>query len=312
MKQVLREDDYKAMTMPIAAIEKTFTGEEVKALCKKAGVKYQAGDEANVVVFEASNQVPDREGDIMLMDGADFTDFKRNPVFCWVHETWNKTIGAVINLEIDKSNKKAPRLLATCLFHQVTEEARELCELTKLGYLKAVSIGFRNKRGGIKFPLEAEREALGMIPGGVIHTAWSLVELSLCPIGMNQDALRVRSLHSKTIALLKGVGDATIPDKATTVDEELDMKPEDFKKALQEGIVEALPAVAAAVAAEIKKADTPPKPSEAVPEGAKPPEAPAGPHAKAFTPFMLANPDIFGKPDGNPLEAINARMAGKV
>lgn len=301
MKAQLTENDFKVKTVPIAVVAKAFSVDQVKAMCKKAGITYQAGDEENVVTFEASNQTPDREGDIVMMSGGDFTDFKKNPVFQWVHDLTDIPIGAVIDLSIDKSDKANPRLMATCIFQQVTESARDLCELVKLGYLKAVSIGFRNKRGGIKFPSEQEREAMGMMPGGVVHTAWDLYELSLCPVGMNQDALRVRSINSKTIALLKGVPDATIPEE-----DELDMKPEDVKKAIAEGLADAAPVFASAIAAEMKKAVTAPA-SEAPAQGLK--ELPAA-QAKTWTPHMLAHPEIYGAPDLSPLEALNAKMAG--
>lgn len=306
MKAKLTEADYKVKTVPISAVSKAYTADEVKSMCKKAGIVYQAGDEANVVTFEASNQTPDREGDIILMSGGDFTDFKKNPVFQWVHELYEKPIGAVIDLTIDKADKKNPRLLATVVFQQVTQEARELCELVKLGYIKAVSIGFRNKRGGIKFPSESERDGLGMIPGGVIHTAWDMIELSLCPVGMNQDALRVRSISSKTIALLKGIPDATIPQE-----DDLDMKPEEVKKALADGLAEAVPAFASALATEIKKAmTTPPAEPEKKPEEGKDKGQPPAPVAKTWTAFELAHPEIYGRPELSPLEALNAKMAG--
>ncbi len=308
MKAQLTESDYKVKTVPIAVMEKTYTADQVKTLCKKAGITYQAGDEANVVTFEASNQTPDREGDIILMSGIDFTDFKKNPVFQWVHDLQTVPIGAVIDLQVDKADKKNPRLLATCIFQQVTETARDLGELVRLGYLKAVSIGFRNKRGGIKFPSESERDAMGMIPGGVVHTACDLIELSLCPVGMNQAALRVRSINSKTIALLKGVPDATIPQEAPNQDD-LDMKPEDVKKLVADGIADAAPAFATALAGEIKKILTP------APAGEPPPPAPVPPPAaqvKAWTPFQLAHPEIFGRPELSTLEAINAKLAGTV
>lgn len=302
MKAQLTESDYKVKTVPISAVEKSYTTEQIKAMCKKAGIVYQAGDEANVATFEASNQTPDREGDIILMSGGDFTDYKKNPVFQWVHELWTKPIGAVIDLTIDKSDKQNPRLLATVVFQQVTQEARELCELVKLGYIKAVSIGFRNKRGGIKFPSESERDAMGMIPGGVVHTAWDMIELSLCPVGMNQDALRVRSISSKTIALLKGVPDATIPEE-----DEIDMKPEEVKKLVSDGIADAAPAFATALAGEFKKLFAPAPPAPDPREEGLP-----AAQAKVWTPFMLSHPEIYGRPEVSALEALNAKLAGGV
>lgn len=296
------ESDLKQKVITISSVDKAWTGEEVKALCRKAGIKYQEGDEKNIAQFEASNQSVDREEDIVVMDGGDFTDYRKNPVLQWVHELYSEPIGAVIDIQIDKSDKTNPRMIATCLFQQVQQHARELCELVRLGYLKAVSIQFRNKPGGYKFPSDDERKVLGMGPGGVIHTAWKMIELSLCPVGMNQDALKLKSLNSKTIALLKGMRESTI-----LLEDDINMKPEEVTKAIKDGLLEALPGLVVAVAAEITKAE-----KFEVPPVKPPIVESTKVETKAWTAFELAHPEIYGKPETTGLAGVNMLLEKKV
>jgi len=221
--------------LEVKVLKKEWTPATVKALCEARGVKYQAGDEDNIITFIASSQIADREGDIVMLDGLDCSDYLTNPVFMWVHDLGDKPpLGAGLEVTIDKSDINKPKLLITVLFQQVQQFAREVCELYKLGYLKAVSIGFRSKINGLKFPTEAERSALGMRPGGLIFIGSELYELSGCPVGMNQEALKVRSWSQKTIALLKGENPSNIES------EDINMTPDEVKKAITDAIPEHL------------------------------------------------------------------------
>ena len=213
----------------IPAKKKEYTVADVKTMCTAAGIEYEEGDELKIIEFVASDETADREGDVMRMDGGDFTDFKTNPQFLYVHDYHGITIGSVLKLVVDKSDSSNPKLVITVLFQTVTDEAADLFELTRRGFMKAVSIGFRAKEGGIHFPTEAEREAMGMRPGGVIFMAWELYEVSLCPIGMNAHALKKSFLHKKTIDMLTKQNVTILSDK-----EELDMKPEEVKSLILE------------------------------------------------------------------------------
>ncbi len=213
----------------VPTTKKEYSASEVQAMCKSAGIEYEEGFEANIVEFIASDETADREGDIVRMDGIDFTDFKSNPQFLYVHDYHSITIGAVIKFVIDKSDSTNPKLVITVLFQTTTDIGADLCKLTQQGFIKAVSIGFRAKEGGIKFPTDAEREAMNMRPGGVIFLACELYEVSLCPIGMNAHALKKSFLHKKTIDMLKNQNEVILSDE-----EEIDMKPSEVKSYIEE------------------------------------------------------------------------------
>ncbi len=218
--------------------QKAYTAEEIKTLCTARGIEFQPGDEENVVEFVASDEKADREGDVMQMDGMDATDFLTNPQFLYVHDYGSITIGNVIRLSVDKSDITNAKLLILVLFQTVTDEAKDLCALAKKGVIRAVSIGFRAKQGGIKYPTEAEREALNMRPGGVIFLSWELFEVSLCPIGMNPRALKKAHLHKKTIAMLEKQNASIFSHE-----EEIDMTPAELKQQMHEVLKDTLTAL---------------------------------------------------------------------
>ncbi len=218
--------------------QKAWTPEEIKLLCQARGIEFHPGDEENVVEFVASDEKADREGDVMIMDGMDATDFLTNPQFLYVHEYHSITIGNVIKLGIDKSDSTNAKLVILVLFQTITEEAKDLCALAKKGVIRAVSIGFLGKQGGIEYPNENERQALGMRPGGVIFRSWELLEVSLCPIGMNPRALKKAQLHQKTIDMLKK-GNASI----FSDEEEIDMTPAELEQHIAKAIKDALTSV---------------------------------------------------------------------
>ena len=210
---------------------KVFTAAEVAAMCKDMGIPFEDGDEKKVVEFIASDEKSDRDGDVMQMNGMDADNFKSNPVFLWAHEYDQHAIGNVIKLVVDKTDSTNAKLVITVLFQTITDEGKDLCALALKRVLRAVSIGFRAKEGGIKFPSEAEREALNMRPGGVIFMEWELYEVSLCPVGCNPRALAKAQLHKKTFDLLKKQMLINISDS-----EEIDMTPQQIEKAIKDGI----------------------------------------------------------------------------
>lgn len=180
----------EGIELKAAIKQRDFTADEVKALCKARGIVYVEGCEKNVAVFEISNQRVDRDGDILIMDGIDLKNFRNNPVVLWGHDSYAPPIGNSLKEELDKSNAADPKWVATVLFHEVTEIAMAVCELVKLHFIRAVSVGFRPKMpGGVEFPDEKMRGELGMRPGGVIFRSVELYEFSVCSIPANANAL---------------------------------------------------------------------------------------------------------------------------
>jgi HK97 family phage prohead protease len=165
-----------------------YKAEEVAALCKARGIVYQEGDEKRIAVFEVTNERVDRDSDIIEIDGGDFKNFMANPVIAYTHDLYRVPIGACLELNKEKDAKGA-RMTATVLFQDITEDAKEICSLVMRGFIRATSIGFTSKRGGVYFPSESERSAMGMSPWGVVFRSWELIEISVCPVPANPYAL---------------------------------------------------------------------------------------------------------------------------
>ncbi len=208
------------------AIKKTkFTADEVRALCKSRNIEYQDGDESRVAVFEISNERVDRDGDIIVQDGIDLKNFRANPVVLWGHDGFSPPVGASLKEEMEKGGTGGPKWVATVLFHKATDLANSVCELVKMGYVRAVSVGFRPKMpGGVVFPDEKMRAELGMRPGGVIFRMTELFEFSVCsipanPFALSRETAKSISKAAREFGLEKGIFTADedlsdIPDEA--------------------------------------------------------------------------------------------------
>lgn len=172
-----------------ASIKKrTFKAEEVAAMCKARGITYREGDEKNIAVIEVTNERVDRDSDVVEVDGIDTKNFLNNPVFMWAHDLSREPVGNVLLLEKERGDK-GKALLATVLFHCLTDVSKNVCEMFMLGIVRATSIGFIPKRGGVYFPNETERAASGMQPWGVVFRQCELLEISGCPVPANPYAL---------------------------------------------------------------------------------------------------------------------------
>ncbi len=291
--------DPESLIVNTKATKSKLTIEQVKAYCKAAGVEYRPADENHIVRYVASSQAVDRESDIMVMAGGDFTLFKTNPVFIWAHDLYEIPLGTVINLEV-----QVDKLIADVLYHCITEVSQDICEMALAGHIKAVSIGFRGLPGGVKFPDEATRQSLGMRPGGLIFERWELHELSQCPVGMNQEALQVRSLNKKTIALLKGENPSNILDE-----EDIPMKPDELTKAITDGVTAGVAAAFKAQKAveteEIPAAETPAAPANPAPA------APAKPEESKALADMLKSSRIVGEAGKSAMDVLTERFTAK-
>ncbi len=288
--------DPESMVIKTIMGKKKWTVQEVKDLCTSAGVEYRPGDENHIVRYIASSQAVDRESDVMVMAGGEFTQFKTNPVFIWAHDLYEVPLGTVINIEV-----QGDKLIADVLYHCITEVSQDICAMALAGHIKAVSIGFRGLPGGVKFPNEQERQALGMRPGGLIFERWELHELSQCPVGMNQEALQVRALNKKTIALLKG------EDPTTNLEEEdINMKPDEITKTVSDAITAAMPALGTSIADAISKAMTP-----AVVAPVVPPAAPVVPEANKTLAALLASQRIAGPAPVSPMDRLANRFTSE-
>ncbi len=142
--------------------------------------------------FVLSDETVDRMGDVIVADGWNLANFKRNPIALFGHDQ-STPIGYWENLRIEGSKLVGHLKLAA---KGTSQRIDEIVSLIEQGILKAVSVGFK--------PLDSEPMANGR---GVRFKRQELLETSVVSVPANPAALAVaKSLHlsAETIAEVFG------------------------------------------------------------------------------------------------------------
>jgi HK97 family phage prohead protease len=152
--------------------------------------------------FIASDETPDRMGDIIQVSGWNLSSYKQNPVVLWGHDSSTvPPIGRATNVRRGRKPNGEPALFANIEF--APEEAHPFAEtvyqLAKRGFLNAVSVGFLPRK--TKEVSEQERQALGMPAYGQVYSEADLLEISVVSVPANPSALvsQARSLVTENI-----------------------------------------------------------------------------------------------------------------
>ena len=123
-----------------------------------------------------SAETLDREGEVLLAEGAELTNYRRNPVVLWAHHSELPPVGRATTVEVEPGvGVWAENEFASSPF------AQEIFELYRSGFLHAFSVGFR--------PLELSRRAVCDGQRGPTIVRWELVEQSAVAVPANPDAL---------------------------------------------------------------------------------------------------------------------------
>ena len=125
--------------------------------------------------FLCSTPSIDRAGDSVAQD-FNLDAFMKNPVVLFGHDH-KDPIGKCTSVKYENGNLVADIELAP------TERGQEIKQLIDHGTLRAVSIGF------------APGQATPNEQGGMDFSANSLMEISVCAVPMNPDALRIKSTN---------------------------------------------------------------------------------------------------------------------
>ena len=147
MQQTLRELDTLFRQQDVIALDAFEHGlAEAPVLFQPAG--FFKAMENGLTMFVASEESEDRMGDIIEVDGWDFSEFKKNPVFMLHHDHAILPIG---NVRILKKDGK--QLLAGVEWDTEDPLAAFVQGKYQRGFMRAVSVGFR--------PLEMEHSDKG-------------------------------------------------------------------------------------------------------------------------------------------------------
>jgi HK97 family phage prohead protease len=149
--------------------------------------------------FTASTNRVDLIGDIIEQDW-DLTDFRKNPAFLFAHESWNPPIGWVREFNTTDDGT-ATHSRVEFVPRGISPRTDELFELTRIGAIRAVSVGF--------IPLETEDRFDDEHRWvGYRFLRSRLTELSLCSVGANPDAVALaRSINSHPAFIRRVCGD---------------------------------------------------------------------------------------------------------
>ena len=163
--------------------------------------------QSDIYTFVVSTPEIDRYGTIIIPSGIDYTAYLNNPVVLAQHDSDDWPIGKCLGFAMNGEN-----LEATLQLHRITNEACEVADLVKEGYVKAVSVGI--------IPTEWEEKT---IDGELvtIYTKSELVEFSIVSIPANREALLKKSANIKSIfKKLNKVKRMLTPEQTTAIAEQ--------------------------------------------------------------------------------------------
>ena len=139
--------------------------------------------------FIASDETQDRMGDIIRVKGWKFTQFAKNPIALWGHDSDGFPIGKVHDWNQEQAEGRPVLMESITYFSEQANPVSEaVLRMIDEGGLRAVSVGFVPTRA-YKPKNEAERKELNLGPYGVLYEEQQQLELSNCSIPANPNAL---------------------------------------------------------------------------------------------------------------------------
>jgi HK97 family phage prohead protease len=135
-----------------------------------------------------STESIDRDGEVLVSDGMDTTEFDHNPIVFYNHD-YAQPVGKVTNIRRRKNQidatiefAKRPDNFNGAYFPEFVKS------LVEQGIVKGVSVGFVPKPGGVRKASKKDREDYGDNVRQVF-SKWKLLEVSIAPLPANGQAL---------------------------------------------------------------------------------------------------------------------------
>jgi hypothetical protein len=150
--------------------------------------------ERSVVHFITTDAV-DREKEVVLPDGLDFSEFRQNSIVPWAHQYDKPAVAKSLWVRREDNGWLAKTVFAP------TPRGEECWQLAKGEFCKAWSIGFIADKSLSGSPTQKElSEHPAWKSADRIHRKAKVIEYSFCNVGMNPEAL-TRALEAKTLHL---------------------------------------------------------------------------------------------------------------
>lgn len=157
-------------------------------------IKQIGEPEERILRFIGSDETPDRDGDVISVEGWDLKNYQLNPVFLWAHDYSIPPVGKAINVGV-----KGKKLMFEIQFPEkgIYPFADLVYNLYKGGFLNATSVGFVGKQATERDDKDAEDAPPWQV--GVKFTQQELLELSAVPVPSNPQAVQqAKSLGAVT------------------------------------------------------------------------------------------------------------------
>lgn len=133
--------------------------------------------ENDIYTFVMSQEIVDRDGELVVLDGLDINEFMKNPQLFYNHESRSYPIGLVKSIRREDN-----KLIGDIWLNQITEESKIVKQLIDAGNLKTGSIGFSVS--------EANYDSHNDI---YYLTKSILYEFSICNIPSNTGSVRIKA-----------------------------------------------------------------------------------------------------------------------
>lgn len=132
-------------------------------------------DKGTITFIISDENVIDRHGERILVDGIDTNEFEKNPLMLYLHDK-SKVIGKWENLRKEKG-----QLLANAIFDKSSDLGREVARQVEEGFLNATSLSV--------IPIEINDNKLLGQTGETISKS-TLLEISIVTLPSNGNAVR--------------------------------------------------------------------------------------------------------------------------
>jgi len=157
--------------------------------------------------FVASTEVVDRYSEVVEQDW-DLTAYKTNPVVLYSHDMWDLPIGQCTRVEVKSGQLECTIKFASA---EANPKAEQVWKLIQEKVLRAVSVGFRHKDYRYE---KRDGKDVYVLSGNTLY------EISVTPIGVNQEALAKSKALAKERAAREGTtkGGADAASKETVME----------------------------------------------------------------------------------------------
>lgn len=183
---------------------------------------YEIVSNENGSTFKITEETPDREQDVVFAKGLDITNYLKNPVVLWGHDSSDLPIGKCVNIEQVDDGWLATVEFVPEDYPYIGAKAEAVRRSIKDGFLSAVSIGFIpkewnfNDEGGLNI-LESE-----------------LTEFSVVSVPCHQNAIvEERSLNTEQPLVQEDMDESEEEEKSSDDEEKKKEKILKYKEELK-------------------------------------------------------------------------------